>query len=46
MAPEGSVPCPQQPASGSYPEPDESIPHLPTQRLYGKMYEGTSLTVH
>jgi hypothetical protein len=28
MEPEGSSPCSQQPASGSYPEPDESNPHL------------------
>jgi hypothetical protein len=27
---EGSLPCAQQPATGSYPEPDESSPHLPT----------------
>jgi hypothetical protein len=30
MALEGSLPCSQQPASGPYPEPDESNPHLPT----------------
>jgi hypothetical protein len=30
MEPEGSLPYSQQPATGSYPEPDESSPHLPT----------------
>jgi hypothetical protein len=33
MEPEGLLPWPQQPASGPYPEPDESGPHLPTQFL-------------
>jgi hypothetical protein len=28
MEPEGSLPCSQQPASGPYPEPDESRTHL------------------
>jgi hypothetical protein len=27
MKPEGSVPCPRKPATGIYPEPDESSPH-------------------
>jgi hypothetical protein len=27
MEPEGSVPCSQDPATGPYPEPDESGPH-------------------
>jgi hypothetical protein len=30
MEPEGSLPCSQQPASGSYSEVDESSPRLPT----------------
>jgi hypothetical protein len=29
MEPEGSVPCSQEPATGPYPDPDASIPHLP-----------------
>jgi hypothetical protein len=30
MEPEGSLPCSQKPATGLYPEPDESSPQLPT----------------
>jgi hypothetical protein len=30
MEPEGSLPCSQQPATGLYPKPDASIPHVPT----------------
>jgi hypothetical protein len=30
MEPEGLSPCSQQPATGTYPEPDESSPHPPT----------------
>jgi hypothetical protein len=30
MEPESSLPCSQQPATGSYPEVDESSPHFPT----------------
>jgi hypothetical protein len=30
MEPEGSLPCSQQPATGRYPEPDASSPHLAT----------------
>jgi hypothetical protein len=33
MEPEGSLLCSQEPASGSYPEPDESIPHAYTHFL-------------
>jgi len=33
MEPEGSLPSPQQPATGPYPEPDESSPQLPTVSL-------------
>jgi hypothetical protein len=29
MEPEGSLPSLQEPATGPYPEPDESIPRLP-----------------
>jgi len=29
MEPEGSLPCSQGPTTGSYPEPNESNPHLP-----------------
>jgi len=29
MKPEGSEPCSKQPATGPYPEPDASSPHLP-----------------
>jgi hypothetical protein len=29
MEPEGSLSCTQQPATGPYPEPDESSPHFP-----------------
>jgi hypothetical protein len=27
MEPEGSLPCSQEPATGTHPEPDESSPH-------------------
>jgi hypothetical protein len=30
MEPEGSLPSSQQPATGPYPEPDESVPHFQT----------------
>jgi hypothetical protein len=30
MKPESLLLCLQEPATGPYPEPDESIPHLPT----------------
>jgi len=32
MEAEGSLPCSQESANCSYPEPDESSPHLPTVR--------------
>jgi len=31
MEPEGSLPCSQQPATGPFPEQDESSPHPPTE---------------
>jgi hypothetical protein len=31
MEPEGSLPCTQDPATGTYLEPDESNPHIPIQ---------------
>jgi hypothetical protein len=34
MEPEDSLPCLQQPATGSYPEPDESSLQLPNLFLY------------
>jgi hypothetical protein len=30
MEPEDSLPRSQEPATGSYPEPDASSPHIPT----------------
>jgi hypothetical protein len=30
MESEGSLPCSQEPATGLYPEPDDSSPHPPT----------------
>jgi hypothetical protein len=34
MEPELSLQCSQEPATGFYPEPDESRPHLPILLLY------------
>jgi hypothetical protein len=34
MEPKSSLPYSQGPATGTYPEPDESSPHLPTLILY------------
>jgi hypothetical protein len=31
MEPEGSLPYSQEPVTGSYRDPDEFSPHLPTQ---------------
>jgi len=33
MEPEGSLPCSQEPATSTHPEPDESSSHLPTPFL-------------
>jgi hypothetical protein len=33
MEPEYSLPCPQEPSTGPYPEPDQSSPYHPTLPL-------------
>jgi hypothetical protein len=33
MEPEGSLPCPQEPSNGPYPEPDRSTPYHPILSL-------------
>jgi hypothetical protein len=35
MEPEGSIPCSQEPTTGRYPEPDQSILILPTHLRLG-----------
>jgi len=37
MEPEGSLPCSQDPATGTYPDPNSSSPHLPTVFLQGPL---------
>jgi hypothetical protein len=37
MESEGSLPCSQEPATGPYPDPDESSPHLCTIVPYGPL---------
>jgi hypothetical protein len=41
MEPDGSLPCSQQPATGPYPEPDASTPHLTT--LFPKIHSNVIL---
>jgi hypothetical protein len=36
MAPEGSLPCSQEPSTGPYPEEDQSNPHYPILFLWDK----------
>jgi len=38
MEPEGSLPCSQGPATGPYPVPDASSPHLPFLFPYDPFY--------
>jgi len=37
MEPEVSLPCPQKPATGPYPEPDESSTHSITRYTAGSL---------